>query len=148
MAQPECLGTGEGDPAVPARLPWASFQLWPPVSALHSLEQEEGRDAYAQVSAGFSNTSRALCHGQNPETRVWGDGPLRWGPWGDGGGSVWNSPFDSTGWGSFSQCQPTCAPGLPPLPREPKPLDLGVTSKNGGGGCGQSPGTKTEEGDW
>lgn len=51
------LGLGWMTLAVPARLPCESSQLWPPVGALHSLEQDGGRAACAWVSAGFSNTS-------------------------------------------------------------------------------------------
>lgn len=141
---PSALGLGWMTLAVPARLPCESSQLWPPVGALHSLEQEGGRLPVPGSQQGSQTPPGSLCRGRNPETRAWGDGPLEWGPWGGGGGSVRNPPFDSTGWGPFSQCQPTCAPGLPPLPRGTTPLDLGVISKNGGGGCCQSPGAKTK----
>lgn len=54
-------------------------------------------DGHAQVSAGFSNTPGPCVMGKTLRPESGEMGPLRWGPWGDGGGSVWNSPLTAPG---------------------------------------------------
>lgn len=116
MIDPEVSG-------VLARLLCARSQLCPPEGALCSLERDGGEAACAQPGSRKSPGCVMSQACQGPcvigETLRPGPGemgPWEWGPWGDGSTSARSLPSDSTGWGPFSQCKPTCPLGLHPLP--------------------------------
>ena len=66
---------------------------------------------------GSQTPPGSLCRGRNPESRAWGDGPLEWGPWGDGEALSGTLPLTAQGGGPSPSVSPPVHLGCPLCPK-------------------------------